>query len=501
MPISQSFQIFSLIKSLTKAEKRNFRIYAKRIQDAQDFKFLRLFDLIDGSEQIDDQLVLMKMNLTKSQFSNLKRHLYTQIIASLRMLHKEKNANFKVREFIDYAYILYGKGLYVQALKILKKASDLAKKNHLIYMLLTIVELEKLIETRHITRSGVNRALDLIDLSEQLKDDAQHIVTLSNLRIQMHAKYIKNGHVRNEKEAFDIKEFYHSQIANIDLENMNILESIYYVQSRVWYYFILLDFELCMKYAIQWMFIIENNPAILQRDVNLYMRGIHYVLTSAFNQQDVGKHAKYLEKFENFRKSNYLKFNPNSRIISFLYVHTARLNNIILSRDYQNAEKVIASSLKRIKRYAYKLDDHKILVFYFKFAWIYLCNKKIKRALHFVNLIINNELKNLRHDLQNYTRVLLLICHYELNNFEVMNYVLKTSENFFGRKKDLNPYLELSLEMFSELNSRGKFDHKMILKKFYNQFTLLKEDVFERRAFWYLDMISWLDYKAFNKDM
>ena len=59
------------------------------------------------------------------------------------MLFKEKGANYKVREYVDYAYILYGKGLYLQALKILKKAKDLAIKHHLIYMQLTIVEFEK----------------------------------------------------------------------------------------------------------------------------------------------------------------------------------------------------------------------------------------------------------------------------------------------------------------------------------------------------------------------
>ena len=144
MPISKSEHVLNLIKSLSKAEKRNFRIYAKRIQNSEELLFLRLFDLVDKQKSFDEQEIYANLGLTdRVQFSNLKRHLYTQIIASLRMLFKEKGANYKVREYVDYAYILYGKGLYLQALKILKKAKEMAKKHHLIYLQLTIIEFEK----------------------------------------------------------------------------------------------------------------------------------------------------------------------------------------------------------------------------------------------------------------------------------------------------------------------------------------------------------------------
>ena len=73
--------------------------------------FLRLFDLVDKQKSFDEQEIYANLGLTdRVQFSNLKRHLYTQIIASLRMLFKEKGANYKVREYVDYAYILYTSG-------------------------------------------------------------------------------------------------------------------------------------------------------------------------------------------------------------------------------------------------------------------------------------------------------------------------------------------------------------------------------------------------------
>jgi len=495
MPISQSIQVFNLVKSLTMAEKRNFRIYARRIQDKGQLKFLDLFDQFDKQKEINESEILKKLKINKGQFSNLKRHLYAQIITSLRMLHKEKRANFKVREFLDYAYILYGKGLYIQALKLLNKARALADEHHLIYMRLIIVELEKTIETRHITRSGSSRAIWLLEESEQIQKHANHLVRLSNLRLRMHAKYLQFGHVRTKREAEEIRTYYHEEIDPINLDELGIMERIYYVQSRVWYNYILLDFQSCMKYAKEWIDILDGNPNMIKRDVDLYLRGFHYVLTTANHIGDKKTHSIYLENLESFRKENYAKFNPNSQIISFLYVHTGRLDHIILNGLFENANVVISKSLNRIKRYKYKLDDHRVLVFYYKFAWIYLGAENYSKAIFYLNKIINNELKYLREDLQNYTRILQLICHYELRNFDVLKYLIHTYSNYFDRKDSINKFLALGMRMFELLESKGELEHKEIFKTYLKDFKLLSADPYEKRALVYIDIVSWLDGK------
>ncbi len=502
MPISKSEHVFNLVKSLSIAEKRNFRIYAKRIQSGEQLLFLRLFDLMDKQKSFDEMEILHTMKLSdKGQFSNLKRHLYTQIIASLRMLFKEKGANYKVREYVDYAYILYGKGLYLQALKILKKAKDLAIKHHLIYMQLTIVEFEKKIETRHITRSGTNHALTLLEESERIQKNANHLVALSNLRIQMHAKYLRDGHVKSKEEAKEIRTSYHEKIDVMDLENLGLMERIFYVQSRVWYNYILLDFKSCMKYAVEWIELLNSHPNMLQRDTDLYMRGYHYVLTSANHTKNYAVHESYLLEFEQFRKSNYKKFNAISQILSFLYVHTGRLNSIMLNGNFDEAEPLIQKSLGRIKKYSYKLDDHRIMVFYFKFAWIYLGANKTDKAIKFLNSIIHNELNKLREDIQNYARILMLICHYESGNVDILQYLINTYSGYFQRKKELNNFLKYSMNMFSDLKSKGPSEHKDILKKYYTLFKSINKDPYERRALDYVDVLSWIESKVKNTSM
>ena len=115
MPISTTDQLFKLIKSLNKSEKRNFKLFANRTQQKIEARFIRLFDVLDGMNEYNEDLVFKRFSkLSKSQLSNLKRHLYSQILSSLRMIHIKKEIDIEIREQIDFARILYGKGLYMQ---------------------------------------------------------------------------------------------------------------------------------------------------------------------------------------------------------------------------------------------------------------------------------------------------------------------------------------------------------------------------------------------------
>ena len=72
--------LFILIKSLTKSEKRQFKLYVGRMGSNMDSKFLNLFHLMDKMDQYDERQILKQNIVKKQQLSNLKAHLYKQIL-------------------------------------------------------------------------------------------------------------------------------------------------------------------------------------------------------------------------------------------------------------------------------------------------------------------------------------------------------------------------------------------------------------------------------------
>ena len=102
--------LFILIKSLTKSEKRQFKVYAGRLVGNTTSKFITLFNYLDKVDVMDESLIIKKGIVTKTQMSNLKAHLYKQILISLRLNPLHRNTRMKLREQIDFATILYHKG-------------------------------------------------------------------------------------------------------------------------------------------------------------------------------------------------------------------------------------------------------------------------------------------------------------------------------------------------------------------------------------------------------
>ena len=146
MPKPQTDYLVQLIKSMTKSEKRFFKVFVNRNNASEDTLFIQLFDVIDRMKMYDEESILTKIpGIKKAQLSNLKAHLYKQLLVSLRLLHRNQLADIDMRERLDYARVLYSKGLYRQSLEILDKLKKKAEVRNQYTIALEILEFEKLI--------------------------------------------------------------------------------------------------------------------------------------------------------------------------------------------------------------------------------------------------------------------------------------------------------------------------------------------------------------------
>ena len=493
MAIASAENLFKLIKSLTKSEKRTFKLYASRNQGDGDILFLKLFMFFDKQKELNEVGIRTKLGeISKSAYSNLKSHLFEQIMISLRLLNKDKSQNIKIREFIDFAHILYGKGLHMQALEVLEKAKKASKKHHNDLSLLIIIELEKMIQSRHITRSKPDNIIELIEESESLSDKVNTRIKLSNIRIQLHNFYIKKGHVVDEKEETELTNFYAKQMSHLEESNLEGMELIYYYQSYVWYYYILDDFGQCILYAKKWVQLFKDSMELQSRDIDLYMRGYHYVLTSAFHLKDGKTFKFYLEEIENLRQTKYSKLNLNSQIVSFQYVHNGRMNLHFLEGTFEEGMKNIPNTLNRIHRYKSKLDTHKVMIIYYKVSWMFIGNNEPQKAIKYLEYIIDSTEQSLRTDIQCFSRLMLLIVFHEMDEFEKFEHRYKATKRFFKSNMITNQVQVLILEMLHKSISVGAYDRKAIFNNYYDQFYNLKNNRFERRAFIYLDILPWI---------
>lgn len=152
---------------------------------------------------------------------------------------------------------------------------------------------------------------------------------------------------------------------------------------------------------------------------------------------------------------------------------------------------VIETNLKEYSRY---MDRHRVLVFYYKIASLYFGSGEYGIAIDYLNKIINLKV-DLRTDLQCYARLLHLIAHYELGNFEILEYLTKSVFRFMSKMENLSIVEE---EIFGFIRNSLRLSHRVLrpeFEKLLRKLKLLEENHTEARAFAYLDIISWLQSK------
>ena len=498
MPNRSSDTLFQLIKSLEKSEKRNFKLYVQRNSGSEELKSIQLFDALDRMEEYDEvQLLTKNKNIRKQQLSNAKAHLYRQILSSLRLIKTEDNIDLQLHEQLDHARILYNKGLYLQSLKTLDRIKENARAHNQVTFLLQVLFFEKTIEALHITRSMQDRADQLTGEVDEVNDQLQLISKLSNLALELYSWYIRNGVARNEKDEKAVEEFFEKHLP-ADLSGCTgFYQKLYQYQSFCWYAFIRQDFLLYYRYTQKWVDLFEKEPFMVGIETSHYIKGMHNLLGAHFDLLNVQKFNETLKQFEDFSQSDIVTGNVNNRIQTFVYLYISKLNKHFIDGTFTEGLSLVPYIEDKLKEYWIYLDRHRILVFYYKIACLYFGSGDYSRTIDYLNKIINWKV-DLRTDLQCYSRLLHLIAHYELGNFDLMEYLIKSVYRFMAKMENLSGVEE---EVFRFL--RRSFNilpgaMRPEFEKLLGKLKKYEKNRFETRAFVYLDIIAWLESKIKN---
>lgn len=495
MPNRNADELFQLIKTLEKGEKRNFKLYMGRNAASDDMKIIALFDAMDKAESYDEEMILKKNpHIQKQQLSNLKAHLYRQILSSLRLIRNDQTVDMQLHEQLDHARILYNKGLYHQSLKVLQKIKDMARTYNQITFWVQALFFEKKIEALHITRSFDDRAEVLTQEVNELNDRLTMVGRLSNLALRLYSWYIHSGHVRNEEDAEAVRTFFQENLPFHAAGYQGFYEKLYLWQSHAWYGFIMQDFLTYYRNCQRWVDIFEKEPSMIRVEPQHYIKGVHNLLNAHFMLRNDEKFVTDLKKFEDFTLSREGLSSINNRVQCFVYLYLAKINRHFLEGSFTEGLGLVPQIEENLQLYDLQLDRHRQLIFYYKIACLYFGTGDYDNTINYLNKIIHWK-ANLRSDLQCYARLLHLIAHFELGSESIIESQVRSVYRFMSKMQNLSV---VETEIFAFL--RGSFSMKRAavreaLQQLYDRLKPLEGQPLESRSFMYLDILSWLESK------
>ncbi len=488
--MSKKGNLFLLIKSLTKSEKRYFKLFTPNGDGNQNY--LQLFDFIDQQEAYDETAIkkhfagekfIRQLHVTKIYLSGL-------IMKSLRNYHQKISTDAEIKDLLRDVEILFRKDLPDQCHYTLEKAFKLANKHEKFHYLPEICTWKrKLLLSRPST--GKQRAL----VNEVLNQEKQAIDKLGRLHQYWHLTL----------NMFDIlgpgADPEKAKVYQSLLDDSNQADTF---QTRVLYYFLQqsqhymrYENDITYQYARELVGFIENYPAHIQEEPNTYATALNNLIGVCLQLRKMEEVVSLIKKTKEIPVKYHLKNQKPFTIKMLAQTYNIELEFYRDTRQYKKSTAAVHEIQQFLsENHRHVPDSYKVLLHY-QIAYLYFVQKQYSDALQWLNEIIGHSYGNVRDDIQSYGRILNLIIHFELGNILVLKYAVESTRRFLKKKRGLQPFEKEILRFFSKISTAPLGAYKPL---FHQLQTSLFRGMDEQTIAYvldYLDFKSWIYGKLY----
>lgn len=492
-----SQNLFYLIKSLTKAEKRYFSLNV--LQNSKEKNFAKLFNEIERqtrARNYDEELIKAKFNNENfiKQLTFTKNYLYNLIIKSLIGFYSGNSIEARIYNLIISAKILFKKSLFDDYFRNLEVAKSLAEKTERFGILLDILKIQmRLIRLKDRKKY---KGRNLFEEEKNIINKIENITAYTKLLNAFYSLTKIPDYARSKilyKEAISIFE---NPLLNSEKNALSATAKDKYFQLLIYKNEFLENKKELFNIAVKRYELYQKNKITFLTDAeNKEMQFLFTVLLYAIinNRNIYYKNGLKLFQSKFMKKETANKELPEESLnYYFLQMHYYYTIN-----ELTEALKYADIIFKDMRNNEAIQNKDELLSFYFFYAKILFENKNYFTSLDVTNIIIKHQYKDVRYDILSYSYFLEIFIHYELKNFQlVKSYILALTRKLSRHKeKDLSE--KVILKFFHELCSENKLDEKYVLKKYYKKFQLLKKNKYEKALFNELPIHKWISKKIF----
>ena len=489
--------LFQLIQSMTMSEKRHFKIYASKHVIGGNNDYVRLFDAIAAQEDYDDG-ALLEADFVKNLPAE-KYYLQNLIMRSLNVFHDRSSAKTTIYSLLHSIDILYHKGLYDQALRLVKKAKKIAKDNELFVQGLAVSEIEVELLSKQFE---YGLASEEIVKSQDLIEDLMNFRTLQKVTTDCYKARLEIGTSRSDADSKRLEKFLQKDgVGEKDYPSTKRAE-MYQNGLNLTYTYFVGDDQKSMDYTTQMTTLYEENPHLIEYSTIGYVSSL-YNLHNAYlarGQKDLAEET--LLKLEASKDKYGIPTSDNIGARVYYYSMNIRLNYYLKNDRYEEVEKILQERGRDEKRFGRKIGKPQLYEYYFLRAKYAFVTGKFKQALKYTNSILNDLNFKVRADLLSAVRLLNLLIHYELRNDFTLEYLAKNTMSYLRKKERLFKVEAELIKFITNYHKANSLKEQLAdLQQLESAMSQLKKDKYERIPFDLFDFERWAKAKIQNRSL
>jgi hypothetical protein len=493
MPKTPSEKLFRLVKSLSGSEKRYFKIFINN-KGSKDNKYLKLFDAIEEQDLFNEaelqKIVYPREQVESRKYSEMKGYLYDLILKSLQAYDEKTSVDYKLKGMLLSVRTLYKRSLFEDCKELMHKAKKIAAKYEDFNTALELLHWEKQIAYAETNITYLDKNLERIKGEEKkLVKQIKNVSKYRNIFFKVLISLRKDA--ASVKQNSEKLSFIEEDKLIKDIENAeSYKEKTLYYRVLSTYYFAIRNSEKFYSSSAKLVEHLESKNYMIAEDTSEYISALSNHIVASGTRGEFNEVEGILTKLKTVSGKTH-----DDKLKVYRQYYSGKLRLYASRGDFESGYKELQEHMKT--REKFDLNFFRKDSFYIVYFTISFGVEKYEEALGYLNEWLGMSRNIERKDLQSLARILNLIIHYEMNNIDLIESLLRSTYRFLS-DKDFFSHFEKkflsSLREAIEIQSRKELkNHWNNLSKEYER---LEEESGLPNIIRWFPVKEWIDAHA-----
>jgi tetratricopeptide (TPR) repeat protein len=491
-----STELYKLIKSLSKSEKRFFKL-SSSLQSG-DKNYLKIFDFIEGQGKYDEDALKeeFKSETFVKHLPSEKNHLYKLILKSLRSYYSEQSISSILKQEIKNVEILYNKALYKECEKFVVRAKEVARDHEKFYYWFELLSWEKKLLEEAYESGEFSRNLDeLIEEEEMVIAKLRNLAEYQVIYSKINLIFRSGGFTRNENERKVVEGIadYHLIKGKNTAISTRASSMCYYIKglcaatNR--------NFDDSYIFFNKTREILDKNPNIKSDSGQRYVLTLSHLLRCYIDGKDFVKAQALINDLRGLEGTK--GFNSTDITVRiFTITYNLELALFHAMGEFQKSVDLTPKIEALEEQFGDKVSKEQEILLTYNKAHSYFGVGDYKKALYYINLVLNDNEQNLRQDIYSFARLFNLVLHFELENYDFLEYIIKSTNRYFSKQErdfEVETVCIKHIRKLSKILSQNERIAVFVAMK--EELDMLLQDHNEKVVLEYFNITAWVESK------
>lgn len=491
--MKKSQQLYELIHSMSKSEKRYFKVHSAK----ENSIYVQLFDLIIGQANYDNAAlkICLEKEEIKSSLARIQYHLYQLILTSLGDFQATKHPRYEVLNAIQQYIILRDRGLHYQGRQLLQSALKTAQQYN--YYGLTL-EIYDLMEDWVTEEASYDKALKQKKfLEKSIREHQNYTNSVFHLKEQIYALrlfFLKHNFARTTAhKAFLLQFLSNNETALV--QEKNSLKRRLLLTILIYVHYGLQDYKQLLSTEKKRLELIKNaafNAHISPFLVYAYHRNLLWIL---LRNKDYKAHQLFVQEI---RTNPYWKVGFTSTFYTIkldLAEKVTQLYARVEQGHYLPAYHQV-NDLWRLYQQTMKYWDTNLFVnTLILFMNTTFCLGKYEETIDWLQLLEQEVPPAHLLPYRNMGKIAHLLIHEALGDEKYIQNVLESTRIRLYRKHDFFEVASLFLKFFKKKSQQKQGTDQALLLEYKEKMEAVAQQEGQKGFFILFNFVDWFDSK------